>query len=298
MTRGRVHRTGADLLDDVDIAALDEFVERYGDVQLTPVTVLIAAYNEADNIGAVLESIPATTCGLPVSILVVDDGSGDGTADVARSHGALVCAAPRNRGQGAAFRLGYHIAKTHGSTYIATTDADGQYDASELDLIVGPLVDGRADFVTGSRRLGLYMTDDVVRHAGVHVFATLMSVIARRRVTDTSNGFRAFRTDLVDHLILEQPQYQATELLIGVMYRGFRVLEIGTSMRHRASGSSKKGPNLVYGYRFGRVILRTWLRELRRNRQEGRRMSDPPPQLLAIERTPVTDVATTLRDAG
>jgi glycosyltransferase involved in cell wall biosynthesis len=263
--------------EPADVEARAEFQQRYGDTRFPPVTVIIAAYNEAENIAGVLAQIPTTAAGLDVATLVVDDGSADGTAEAARAAGAYVCAPTVNRGQGAALRLGYHLARERGAHFIATTDADGQYDAKELDLIVQPLVDGTADFVTGSRRLGLYTTDDVVRHTGVRVFARIMSLIARRRVTDTSNGFRAFRTEVLDHLILEQPQYQATELLIGVYYRGFRVLEIGTSMHQRTGGRSKKGPNLVYGYRFGRVILRTWRRELKRNRQEGRRLFDPSP---------------------
>lgn len=278
----RTYASGSAQLDGVDHQALEEFRARYGQVQLGDVAVVIAAYNEAGNIGAVLDRIPATVAGRSATVLVVDDGSTDGTAAVARQHNTLACAAPRNRGQGAALRLGYYLAQTHGARFIATIDADGQYDANELDLVVQPLVDDTADFVTGSRRLGLYTTDDVVRHAGVHVFATIVSVIARRRVTDTSNGLRAFRADILDQLILEQPQYQATELLIGVIYRGFRVLEVGTSMHQRSGGMSKKGPNLLYGYRFGRVILRTWLRELRRNRNEGRRMSGPSPALRAV----------------
>ena len=269
-----VHVPGVDQLDDVDRAAMAAFASEYGDAPLSPVTVVIAAYNEADNIGPVLDHIPATVCGL-----TVETGSPQTVAEIARAHGVHVVVPSTNRGQGAALRLGYHIARTHGAQIIATTDADGQYDADELQLIVRPILEDRADFVTGSRRLGLYTTDDVVRHAGVHVFATLMSVLARRRVTDTSNGFRAFRADIVEHLILAQPQYQATELLLGVFYRGFRVIEIGTSMHQRTSGASKKGPNLVYGYRFGRVILRTWWRELRRNRREGRTMRSTPPAL-------------------
>jgi glycosyltransferase involved in cell wall biosynthesis len=282
---GQPHRVGAELLDDVDVRALADFRERYGDVTLGGLTVVIAAYNEAANIAEVLRGIPTAVSGLTVKTLVVDDGSSDGTADAAAGagvDGVFVCTPRRNRGQGAALRLGYHVAKTHGAIFIATTDADGQYDSTEFPLIVAPLVDDSADFVTGSRRLGLYTTDDVVRHAGVHVFARVLSVIARRRVTDTSNGFRAFRADLVDHLILEQPQYQATELLIGVIYRGFRVVEVGTSMHQRTSGTSKKGPNLVYGYRFGRVILRTWLRELMRNRREGRRLFHAPPPMRSL----------------
>jgi glycosyltransferase involved in cell wall biosynthesis len=262
--------------DPVDQAALSAFHTEYADRPLTPVVLVIAAYNEAKSIAAVVRDVPAEVCGLAVSVVVVDDGSADGTADIARGAGALVCRPSRNRGQGAALRLGYLLARTGGAQYIATSDADGQYEAQELDRIVGPLVSGEADFVSGSRRLGVYETDDAVRHAGVHVFARVVSVLVRARVTDTSNGFRAFRAEIVDDLLLEQPQYQATELLVGVHYRGCRVLEVATTMKQRAAGKSKKGPNLVYGYRFGRVILRTWSRELRRNRSQHRTMSSPP----------------------
>jgi glycosyltransferase involved in cell wall biosynthesis len=265
--------------DPTDIAARAEFRRRYGNARFNPVVVVIAAYNEAENIGPVICAVPRRVAGQDVTVLVVDDGSADGTPKAARDAGAFVCAAPANRGQGAALRLGYWLARDRGAWVVATTDADGQYDSSELELIVRPIVAGDFDFVTGSRRLGLYTTDDVVRHTGVRVFARLMSLIAKRRVTDTSNGFRAFHAGVLDHLILEQPQYQATELLIGVMYRGFRVLEIGTSMHQRTGGRSKKGNNLIYGYRFARVIGRTWLRELRRNRRDGRKLFDPAPAL-------------------
>jgi len=282
---------GSSQLDEVDRAAMARWSRDYGKRRLAPITIVIAAYNEAANIGGVLDHIPGRVCGLPVSTVVVDDGSSDGTADVAGERGVFVCTPSQNRGQGAALRLGYHLARANGAVFIATTDADGQYDADELEVIIRPLLDDNADFVTGSRRLGLYTTDDVVRHAGVRVFATLVSLLAKRRVTDTSNGFRAFRADIVEHLILDQPQYQATELLLGVIYRGFRVLEIGTSMHQRTSGASKKGGNVVYGSRFGRVILRTWWRELRRNRSEGRTMHSPPPVLTPIESVQSLDAA-------
>ncbi|MDQ3530300.1 MAG: glycosyltransferase family 2 protein [Actinomycetota bacterium] len=284
------------MASEFDRQAMQGFRARNPDLRFCALTVVIAAYNEAANIGAVLDRIPKQVCSLPVSVLVVDDGSRDGTAAVAASHGANVLASPTNRGQGAALRLGYSLAVTLGARFIATTDADGQYDASELPLLVEPLVRDEADFVTGSRRLGLYQSTDMVRHTGVHVFARLLSLIARQRITDTSNGLRAFKAGIVEHITLSQPQYQATELLIGVIYRGFRVAERGTTMRPRSSGSSKKGPNLVYGYRFGGVILSTWLRELRRNRAEGRRLSDPAPDL-ALGR-PGDDVAVTPHPAG
>ena len=78
--------------------------------EFAPVVVVIAAYNEAGGIGPVLTNMPRTCAGLPVDVLVVVDGATDDTAEIAREQGAFVCVAPSNRGQGAALRLGYHLA--------------------------------------------------------------------------------------------------------------------------------------------------------------------------------------------
>src|SRR4029079_10319962 len=104
---------------------------------------------------AVLAALPRSVCGLPLDIVVVDDGSSDATVQVARASGrACVVECRANRGQGAALRLGYRIAREHGATYVVTTDADGQYDVADLPTGLQPALDGRADFVTGSRRVG------------------------------------------------------------------------------------------------------------------------------------------------
>jgi hypothetical protein len=254
--------------DDVDSAALAEFP----DVRMSPLVVVIAAYNEASGIGEVLEKMPDECLGLPVDVLVVVDGGTDDTAGIAREHGAYVCVAPRNRGQGAALRLGYHLAKASGAEYIVTTDADGQYDNSELAQLVGPVLDGSADFVTGSRRLGYEEADGRVRWLGVRVFAALASVLTWRRITDTSFGFRAMRADLACSVPLNEPQYQSSELLLGMTARGARVLERPMSMRLRKAGRSKKGGSLVYGANYARVMTGTWWRGyvLRRGRRAGR----------------------------
>ena len=118
---------------------------------------------EADSIGGVVDTVPNEVCGLDVSALVIVDGGDDGTEAVARSRGAYACVAPANRGQGAALRLGYRVALDHGARYVATLDADGQYDPAELPTLVQPLVDDEADLVTGSRRLGSNTVGDPVR---------------------------------------------------------------------------------------------------------------------------------------
>lgn len=87
------------------------------------------------------------------------------------------------------------------------------------------MIDDDADFVTGSRVLGRQETSDPVRHLGVRVFAGLASVLTRRRLTDTSFGFRAMKAEVTQAVTLTQAQYQASELLLGVILHGFRVRE-------------------------------------------------------------------------
>jgi hypothetical protein len=251
----------ADYPDGVDSEALEDFRQRYGKPAFAPLVVVIAAYNEAGGIGQVLQAMPATCAGLPLDVLVVVDGSNDGTGEIAAAHGAYVCEALRNRGQGAALRLGYHLAAEGGAEYIATTDADGQYDDSELPVLLQPILDGEADFVTGSRRLGQEDADSHLRWMGVRVFATLASVLTWRRLTDTSFGFRAMRAGLACSIILREPQYQSSELLLGVLASGARVVELPMTMRRRGNGASKKGPGLVYGANYARVMTGTWWRE-------------------------------------
>jgi hypothetical protein len=253
--------------DPVDSATLREFTRTDGEVTFAPVVVIIAAYNEERCIGAVLAAVPEMSCGVPVDTLVIVDGCTDATAGVARRHGARVCELPRNRGQGASLRFGYALARRGGARYIVTTDADGQYDMAELPLLLQPLIDDEADFVTGSRALGRRETSDPVRHLGVGVFAALASALTRQRLTDTSFGFRAMRAEVTETVTLVQAQYQASELLLGVISHGYRVLEQPMTMLGRTAGKTKKGNNLIYGMRYARVLVGTWFRESRARRR-------------------------------
>lgn len=240
---------------------------------LPPVAVVIAAYDEEGAIGAVVKDMPTRICGLPALAVVVVDGATDGTAPEARANGAVVCDVPVRRGQGAALRLGYRIAREGGARYIVTTDADGQYDPAEVERVLEPVVSGEADFVSGSRRLGRDETTDGVRRMGVRFFAAVITALTGHRVTDPAFGLRAMRAEVTAAIELEQPQYQAAEVLIGVIARGFRAAERPATMRKRKASETKKGRNLNYAIRFTRVICATWLRERARANQNksGRR---------------------------
>jgi glycosyltransferase involved in cell wall biosynthesis len=228
-----------------------------------PIAVVIPAYNEEPTVADVIHRIPREILGRAVEVIVVVDGSDDATAAEAAKAGALVCDVKVNRGQGLILMLGYWLAWKRGSEVIATTDADGQYDESEFDRVLEPILSGRADFVNGSRRLGTELTTDPVRHAGVIFFGGLMSVLLRQKITDPASGIRAFRTVIPRTVKLEQTQYQTSELLIATAMNGFRIAEVATTMRDRPEGATltKKGPNLLYGMRFARAIMFTFFRE-------------------------------------
>jgi glycosyltransferase involved in cell wall biosynthesis len=271
-----IYSSSAD--EAIDDAALVAFTEAYQAkaTDLPPVAIVIAAFNEEGAIGPVIRELPAQACGLATVAIVVSDGCKDRTADEAREAGAMVCEVPVNRGQGAALRLGYRLAREGGATFIVTTDADGQYNPAEIERVLAPVVNGAADFATGSRRLGSQETKDAVRRAGSWFFATSLSVLTGQKISDTTFGLRAMRAAVTGAVSLEQPQYQSSELLIGVITHGYKVVEVPATIHRRRVGESKKGNNplyhlhipglnnLFYGIRFARVIYGTWWRERQR----------------------------------
>jgi glycosyltransferase involved in cell wall biosynthesis len=237
-----------------------DFDARYPDLKLSPVVGLICAYEEEANIGAVLAAMPAEACGLAVTTMVVVDGGDDRTDEIAKDSGAVTFVLSENLGHGYALRVGYALCIEMGAQYVVTLDADGQNDPEEIPVMLQPLVDDAADFVVASRVLGRDTTTDRFRKAGVRVFSWTMSAMGQTKLTDTSNGYRALRVSMLDDIAyrLVQPQYQTAELLIIAMKRGWRVTERPTVWLPRASGTTKKGKNWLFGFRYGRVVLETW----------------------------------------
>lgn len=236
---------------------------RHPDLKLGPVAALICAYDEEANLPHVLARLPATACGLEVTPVVVVDGGEDDTATLAREAGAVTFVLPVNLGHGVALRVGYDLCVRAGAQYVVTLDADGQNDPEEMEPLLQPLLDDEADFVVASRRLGSDRSADRYRRTGVVFFAWLVSRLTGTRLSDTSNGYRALRASLLADVVdrLEQDQYQTAELLITAVARGWRVVQRPATWHERRSGTSKKGSNLLYGFRYATVILRTCRRE-------------------------------------
>ena len=261
-TSGASIRTDPDRARRVIQESRADFDAAYPGVTFEPVVGLVCAYEEEANIGAVLAAMPEEACGLPVTTLVIVDGGSDATDKVARESGAVTFVLRENLGHGYALRVGYALCIELGARYAVTLDADGQNDPAEIPVMLQPLVDDEADFVVASRVLGRDTTTDRTRKAGVRVFSWLLSAIGRTKLTDTSNGYRALRVSMLDDIAyrLVQPQYQTAELLIIAMRRGWRVTERPTVWLPRASGTTKKGKNWLFGFRYGRVVAETWWR--------------------------------------
>ena len=224
------------------------------------VAILIPAYNEADNVGTVLEQIPAAVCGVGTEVLVVDDGSRDGTGDVAAEHGASVARHVTNRGGGAALRTGYRLMVESGAEVVVTLDADGQHLPAEMERLVKPILDGEIDVAHGSRVLGQADRNHFARELGIVFFNRLVSFITRTHVTDCSNGYRAVRTTVLPQLVLRQEQFHTSEFMIEAIKRGIPAREIPITVEQRLHGHSKKPAVFRYGVGFANAIVRTWLR--------------------------------------
>ena len=224
------------------------------------IVVISPAHNESENVGAVIEAMPPEVEGYHVVPIVIDDRSDDGTAETARAAGALAASLPIRRGGGLALRVGYDIALKLGADIVVTMDADGQHQPEELPTVVEPIIDGRADHVNGSRMLGDFERESLIRHLGVHFFSRVVTILTGQRVTDISSGYRATRADTLRALILEQDQFWTSEVTIEALRQRARVVEVPVTFLTRRGGVSKKPKSLRYAWNFSKAIVKTWLR--------------------------------------
>jgi glycosyltransferase involved in cell wall biosynthesis len=193
-------------------------------------------------------------------IVVVDDGSRDGTGEIAAQHGAAVARHLINRGGGAALRTGYRLLADADATIVVTLDADGQHLPSEMERLVEPVASGEVAVAHGSRVLGRAEPNHYARELGIVFFNRLVSLITRTRVSDCSNGYRAVRSDVLPQLVLRQEQFHTSEFLIEALRHGIPAKEVPVTVARRMHGSSKKPAVVRYGLGFANAIVRTWLR--------------------------------------
>jgi hypothetical protein len=222
--------------------------------------VIIPAYNEADSIRSVVQSLPETIRGMTVQPVVVSDGSADETATQAKYNGTIVVEHPINQGQGGSLQTGFQVAKEGNASIVVTMDGDGQHPAEDLEQLVSPIIDDEADFVMGSRYLGVDRSgNSTARQAGIRVFTKLINGLTKSDITDCTNGFRAIRGERLDDLTLTEERFNAPELIIGARKNGLRIKEVPITVQERQAGETKK-PQLGYAYGLLKTIMTTWIR--------------------------------------
>jgi glycosyltransferase involved in cell wall biosynthesis len=199
---------------------------------------IVPAFNEEESIARVVAELNDFDPGFDV--VVVDDGSVDRTAKVAREAGAFVLKLPFNLGIGGAMQTGFRFAYERSYDVAVQIDGDGQHDPSELPKILGPLCAGEADLVVGSRFTGDgAFRSSFSRRIGIRIFAWTVSAVVRQKVTDTTSGFRAVNRQGIRLFAADYPHdYPEVEATVMVVKHRLRLKEVPVTMRERAGGTS------------------------------------------------------------
>jgi glycosyltransferase involved in cell wall biosynthesis len=222
--------------------------------------VMIPCCNEEKTIVSVIKEIPRDCCD-EVEVLVINDGSTDNTVQEAEKGGAdKILSFKKNKGLAPAFRAGLQTALEMGADIIVNTDGDGQYNGKEIPKLIEPILDGRADFVLGSRTKGHIEYMPLQKKIGNRIATFITRKVTGYPVSDAQSGFRAFTRDCAMRLNVMADYTYVQETLIQATYYGLVIEEVPIEFRRRNAGPSrlissiwryakKAGVTIARGYR-------------------------------------------------
>ena len=221
--------------------------------------VIMPALNEAESIAGVIREIPQQIEGIDsIEVLVVDDGSTDDTAAVARQAGASIISLHANMGLGVAMQTGIDEAVRRRVDYAVNIDSDGQFDPNDIPKILEPLLQGRADFASASRfkDKALVPKMPTVKRWGNWGMSKIVSWICGQSFADVSCGFRGYTRDTMLQLVLSGDFTYTQESFILLAQRNLRIVEVPLTVRGvREKGQSRIASNLFrYAYRTTGII--------------------------------------------
>jgi glycosyltransferase involved in cell wall biosynthesis len=201
--------------------------------------VVVPAKDEEATIGELLDRISSVRMpGYELQTFVVDDGSSDRTAEIARKEGAEVVQHSNNLGLGAAVRTGLRAAVDAGAAAVAYLDADLEYSPEDISRLLEPVLAGRADYVLGSRFRGGVRGMKLHRRLGNYVFTALLVALTGRFMTDGQTGMRAFSREAADRAEIIHDYNYAQVLTLDLLRKGFRMEEVPIRYRVREHGES------------------------------------------------------------
>jgi glycosyltransferase involved in cell wall biosynthesis len=228
--------------------------------------ILIPAYNEEETIACVLTGIPSAFTGIEqVFTLVVDDGSTDKTAAIARKAGAIVVSHGQNRGLGCAFTTGLSEALKLGADIMVTIDADRQFSPEEIPLLIHPILQGEADFVVGNRFTGKYGEIEKpqymsqIKYWGNRIMSRFVSTLIGINFKDVSCGFRAYSREAMLQLNLAGQFTYTQETFIDLANKELTIKNIPISVRYFPERESRVADSLLnYSVKTGKIIFRAY----------------------------------------
>jgi glycosyltransferase involved in cell wall biosynthesis len=228
---------------------------------------IVPAFNEEESVTAVIDEIRAFDPDFEV--VVVDDGSTDGTTAAATGLGAHVVRLPFNLGIGGAVQTGFRYAFENGFQLAVRVDGDGQHDPAQLGLLLGPILADEADIAIGSRFRETLEGDSFrssrTRRLGISILAWTVSILVRRRISDPTSGFQAMNRRAIALFAADYPHdYPEVEAALMVHKHELRMTEVPVQMRERAAGQSSIGA-LASVYYMVKVMLALFVGLFRKN---------------------------------
>ena len=230
------------------------------------VGVVIPAYNEAASLTRLLPRIPRDLCDL---VIVVNDGSSDGTSKAAREQGATVIDRPERGGPGPAIRDGLDLLRSSGFDIVAVMASNGKHDPDQLPDLIRPLVEEDLTLVRGSRHLGGGGHVNIPWHRLwlIRLFTVLFWALSGRRVTDATGGFQAYRLDILDNPEIQIHQawlgrYEVeTYIFAKILLCGYRFKEVPVRITYAKRGQPyTRARPLVDWWGYFRPVLLLRLR--------------------------------------
>lgn len=235
------------------------------------VLVIIPAYNERTHLKRVIDGIRKHAGG--ADILVVDDGSADGTAEVAREEGADVVSLPFNMGYGVALQTGFKYASRNEYEYVVQVDGDGQHDPRCIGDLLATVQSAEADVVLGSRWLGRgEYKGPLLRKFGKFIFGFMATLLTHQKVSDPTTGFQALSKEVVQFYCTNvyPTDYPDANVIIMLDRAGFRVKEVPVVMYSNGTKQSMHAGlirPIFYGLKMVTSIMMTMLRDDRKLRR-------------------------------
>jgi len=225
--------------------------------------IIIPCLNEEQSIGKVISNLPENIDGITdFDILVVDDGSTDKSVEIARKYGAKVVSHSRNMGVGAAFHTGISEALQLGADIILNMDADGQFNSDYIPVLLQPILDGKADFVTASRFKDKSLIPEMpfMKKWGNMQIARVVSFLVGEKFYDVACGFRAYSRETALRMNLFGKFTYTQETFLDLAFKNLRIIEVPVKVRGvREFGKSRVASNLwVYAINTSKIIFRTF----------------------------------------